>query len=411
MTYTSFMVDGQTYFIPSGSGLRVPPNATNVITGQQAPPPGAQPFGGGASASSMDPGIAPTATPAASTYAPDPTRAPRIQETMAPDPMAAMATPASTPSVQTPPPSPATVQPVAAPAPQNPGAWSPGMSGDMAMDPRAPQGVPSPNFSDAERKRAGARKIQLAIEAGLFGDLDTGKGVPDEPDVFGNKGRDSRMRELAPEDIAAGMGSGEDYDIGIGGGEGGYNPFEGTWAENEGENVALQILNGEMSPAYATHRALAAQGLGGHAYQGALADQYALMPAYYKMMNPGKNALTPFGEYGEGGDYINALMDPSDGYSLYDPSQMWDNQFDPANDQVYGAAAKTSKTPASDQYSMISQNIEALAPMVGADNARALQNQTDQLFFQYQDAVNSGSIGPDVSFAQFMRANGAGDWF
>lgn len=41
----------------------------------------------------------------------------------------------------------------------------------------------------------------------------------------------------------------------------GYNPFEGTWAENEGQSVYNQIGAGQMTPDYAVHRMLAAQGI------------------------------------------------------------------------------------------------------------------------------------------------------
>lgn len=286
----------------------------------------------------------------------------------------------------------------------NAGPWKPQSDADMPMNPAGLNDVlgrnNDPNVNDNIRDMAQRARINKAIEAGLFPELQTGFG--------------GHYDETNPETSRTAPGS-----IGVPVGVNG-DPFAGTWGENFlNQGAYTQIASGQMTPEMIVRLALQSQGVSPNQRSdaGFLDDLATVFPQLYAMGNPGKMPDPEDLAMATGQsvlDMSNSTM--KDGYTI-NTRGLWDNMFsDPAIQSMQTITAspnsKEGQDPRFTEYQSVQAGVSALAPFIGQDNATYLGALVDQAWQEFQGLQATTGVPGNVDFLTYLRdVKGADDWF
>jgi hypothetical protein len=120
----------------------------------------------------------------------------------------------------------------------------------------------------------------------------------------------------------------------------------------------------------------------------------------------GGSGLTPDQAASGQGDFMQSMRNGTGGSSYVNTGAVWDQMFGGA----YGGFANTNAggADAPAQFGMVIDGITAMAPWLGETNQRVMTNRVNQAFRDYN---SSGVANQGVGFIDWLRAQGAADWF
>lgn len=175
------------------------------------------------------------------------------------------------------------------------------------------------------------------------------------------------------------------------------------------------LIAGSVDPRRAVSEQLSRQGLPTHANRGFLEDVYSNYGSLRQMQNPGLTP-EPVELFNEQSQFANDLMG-MDGNSMrrVDTRGLWDNQFsqdyiDTTGAEYNAVAANGGGAGEQHEYEFndINNNIAALSPFIGEQNAGYLMTLTQQAYDEY---INSPARN-QMTFAVYLRdVKGAGEWY
>jgi hypothetical protein len=175
------------------------------------------------------------------------------------------------------------------------------------------------------------------------------------------------------------------------------------------------LMAGQVDPRRAVSEQLSRQGLPTHANRGFLEDTYANYGTLRQMQSPGLTP-EPVDMFNEATGFTNDLFGMTgNSMNRVDTQGLWDNQFSQEYQDTMGAeynavSANGGQAGEQHQYEFedINNNIAALAPHIGEQNAGYLMTLTQQAYDEYiNDPVRN-----QMTFAQYLRdVKGAGDWY
>lgn len=175
------------------------------------------------------------------------------------------------------------------------------------------------------------------------------------------------------------------------------------------------LIAGSVDPRRAVSEQLSRQGLPTHANRGFLEDTYANYGTLRQMQNPGLTP-EPVEMFNEATQFSGDLFGMNgNSMNRVDTQGLWDNQFsqdyiDTTGAEYNAVAANGGGAGEQHEYEFndINNNIAALSPFIGEQNAGYLMTLTQQAYDEY---INS-PMRNQMTFAVFLRdVKGAGEWY